>query len=66
MRDARSSCEAKERFGTWAMAQKVGRKRRRAEKNCSTYRCIFCHGYHLGEDLQRRRRRHQVPQEIEA
>lgn len=64
-RDPRASCHGKERFGTWSLAQKVGRHRRRAEKNCGAYRCPACGGYHLGELLQRRRRRDQV-EELEA
>lgn len=64
--DPRAKCDGKERFSSWGMAAAVGKRRRRREKKCCAYRCTWCGGYHLGDLVGKRRRRHQVPQEIEA
>lgn len=48
-----SACDGKERFQTFALAERVMKMRRRGVKlGRQTYRCHACGGYHIGTSLQ--------------
>lgn len=50
-------CEGKERFLTFALADRVARLRRREGTKRHAYRCGGCGGYHIGSTIGQRARR---------
>ena len=51
-------CEGKERFDTFAAADKIAlRGRRKWESNRHPYKCCRCNGFHIGSQQGRKRRR---------
>ena len=51
------SCEGKERFTTFALAERVVKLRRRAGVKREPYRCSHCGSFHIGSTLGRAARR---------
>jgi hypothetical protein len=49
------SCEGKEQFKTFTLAQQVGKRRRRSNRDGHPYRCGSCGKFHLGRMLSRKR-----------
>ncbi|WKB52998.1 hypothetical protein [Eleftheria terrae] len=46
---ARVACEGKQRFSSAVLAHQVARQgNRRADRSYRAYRCVYCHGWHLG------------------
>ena len=46
-----SFCVGKERFTTFALAERVSKRRRREGTKRGPYRCRECGGYHIGSSL---------------
>lgn len=53
----RSSCDGKERFDSFQMANKVATRPNRLHCRRAPYHCPHCHGFHLGEPSMGRKRR---------
>lgn len=62
------TCEGKERFLTFALAEMVSRKRRRQGTKRAPYKCGECGSYHVGSVLDSiaSRRRPRLEFEPEA
>lgn len=62
-----ATCEGKEQFGSYDVADGVAKRRARAGKKGHVYRCGTCGEFHIGSLLVgKRRRRHQIEEEVEA
>lgn len=44
-----SSCDGKQRFDSFEMANRVATRPNRLHCRRAPYRCPHCHGFHLGE-----------------
>lgn len=54
---AQAQCEGKHRFTDAGLAKKVARQSsRRRDSKASAYRCLVCHGWHVGNSAPMKKR----------
>lgn len=61
-----ATCDGKERFHSFVMADEIAKKRSRHGKKNHVYKCATCHCFHLGGPMVRGRRKHQAEEELES
>lgn len=60
-----ATCDGKEQFVSFDLADAIAKKRSRRGKKGNVYKCGTCHAFHIGSSPWRRRK-DQVEEEIEA